>query len=127
MAGDSLHRRRQHFTKGEMAMQQVGIEQMQVEKVEVVKGLTIDKRLKLSGIAKMEKRFSLPFSKFDQLSTKIETLQDMIDVILILAQQHDKTVTVEKVQELLDGVSAVDALKAMSDALVQSLAVDAKN
>ena len=110
-----------------MATEKVSIEQMQIETVELVKGLIIDKRLKLSGIAKMEKRFGLPFSKFSKLSEKIETLQDMIDVVVILAQQHDKTTTVDKVKELLDSVTAVQALESMTKAFTDALAVESKN
>lgn len=104
-----------------------GLAQMAVETSEIVKGLVIDRRLKLSGIMKMEERFGLSFDQFNTLGEKVKSLRDMVDIVVILAQQHDKKISAERVKELLDSDDAVNVLRSITTAFTESLRVESKN
>ena len=101
--------------------------EMVVETSEIAPGLVIDRRLRLPGIRKMEQRYGLKFHQFDHLIEKMESLDDMIHAVLILAQQHDPSVTQEKVEDALGRLQLPDLIEHLKNAMVDMLTVQSKN
>lgn len=106
-------------------VEKVGLREMGNGTIEVVPGLVIDQRLKLSGIRKMEIRFGVPFHRFKEI--KIESVGDMVGIILILAQQRDAAITEAQVEAALDRVDVGTAMRRIDAAFSEALKVEAKN
>jgi hypothetical protein len=101
--------------------------EMVEEKTEIAPGLVIDRRLKLPGIRMLEERYGLKFHQFDNITDKMESLDDMLHAVFVLAQQHDKNVTMKDIESALAIYDLPVLMEKLKGAMVDMLTVQLKN